>query len=73
MRLFYGAQSGLEMLYMNDKQNDFVNYYDEDTFKAFAAVSPRPHMDDPIPLDEGDHRLVGNAQHSIFQRDRLAL
>jgi ferredoxin--NADP+ reductase len=52
VRLFYGAKSGLEMIYMNDKQNDFVNYYDEDTFKAFAAVSPRPHMDDPIPLDK---------------------
>ena len=52
MRLFYGAKSGLEMLYMNDEQNDFENYYDEETFKAFSAVSPRPHMDDPIPLDE---------------------
>ena len=52
VRLFYGAKSGLEMLYMNDEQDDFVNYYDEETFKAFAAVSPRPHMDDPIPLDE---------------------
>jgi ferredoxin--NADP+ reductase len=52
VRLFFGAKSGLEMLYMNDKQNDFVNYYDEGTFKAFAAVSPRPHMDDPIPLEE---------------------
>jgi ferredoxin--NADP+ reductase len=52
VRLFYGAKSGLEMIYMNDKQNDFVNYYDEDTFKAFAAVSPRPHMDDPVPLDQ---------------------
>lgn len=51
VRLFYGAKSGLELLYMNDRQNDFVNYYDEETFKAFAAVSPRPHMDDPIPLD----------------------
>jgi ferredoxin--NADP+ reductase len=59
VRLFYGAKSGLEMLYMNDKQNDFVNYYDEETFKAFAAVSPRPHMDDPIPLDEA---LEKNAQ-----------
>ena len=63
VRLFYGAKSGLEMLYMNDKQNDFVNYYDEDTFKAFAAVSPRPHMDDPIPLDEA---LEKNA-HEVWE------
>lgn len=51
VRLFYGAKSGLEAAYMNDRQNDFANYYDEETFMAFAALSPRPHMDDPIPLD----------------------
>jgi ferredoxin--NADP+ reductase len=51
VRLFYGAKSGLEMLYMNDKNADLKNYYDEETFKAFEAVSPRPHMDDPIALD----------------------
>lgn len=51
VRLFYGAKSGLEMLYMNDKNGDLKNYYDEETFKAFEAVSPRPHMDDPIALD----------------------
>ncbi len=52
VRLFYGARSGLEMLYMNDKNGDLKNYYDEETFKAFEAVSPRPHMDDPIALDQ---------------------
>lgn len=52
VRLFYGARSGLELLYMNDKKDDFANYYDEETFKAFEAVSPRPHMDDPIALDD---------------------
>ena len=51
VRLFYGAKSGLEMAYMNDRQNDFEMYYDEATFKAFTAVSPRPHMNDPVPLD----------------------
>lgn len=51
VRLFHGARSGLELLYMNDKQNDFADYYDEDTFKAFEAVSPRPQWDDPIALD----------------------
>jgi len=42
VRLFFGAKTGLEMLYMNDKRDDFANYYDEDTFKAFEAVSPGP-------------------------------
>jgi ferredoxin--NADP+ reductase len=51
IRLFYGARSGLELLYMNDKDGDLTNYYDEDTFAAFHALSPRPHMSDPIALD----------------------
>ena len=51
IRLFYGALSGLELLYLNDKDGDLTNYYDEETFEAFHAISPRPHMNDPIALD----------------------
>ncbi len=52
VRLFYGARTGLEMLYMNDKRDDFVNYYDEATFEAFKVVSPRPHWEEPIALED---------------------
>ena len=52
IRLFYGARSGLELIYMNDKNDDLTNYYDEETFKAFSALSPRPHWGDPIELDK---------------------
>lgn len=52
IRLFYGAKSGLELLYLNDKDGDLTNYYDESTFEAFHALSPRPHWNDPIALDE---------------------
>lgn len=51
IRLFYGARSGLELLYMNDKDGDLTNYYDQTTFEAFHALSPRPHWSDPIELD----------------------
>ncbi len=51
IRLFYGARSGLELLYLNEKDGDLTNYYDEDTFEAFHALSPRPHWSDPIALD----------------------
>lgn len=51
IRLFYGARSGLELLYLNDKDGDLTNYYDQGTFEAFHALSPRPHMNDPIALD----------------------
>jgi len=51
IRLFYGANSGLELLYLNEKDGDLTNYYDEETFAAFQALSPRPHWSDPIALD----------------------
>jgi len=50
--LFYGARTGLEMLYMNDRRDDFAQYYDEATFEAFRALSPRPHWADPIAWEE---------------------
>lgn len=52
VRLFYGAHTGLDMLYMNDKRDDFSRYYDEETFKAFQALNPRPHWDDYIAIDQ---------------------
>ncbi len=50
VRLFYGARSPLEMLYMNDENSDLANYFDQPTFKAFQAVSPRPALEAPIAL-----------------------
>lgn len=50
--LFYGARSGLELLYMNDRVNDFTQYYDDESFEAFAALSPRPDWTDKISWDE---------------------
>ena len=51
VRLFYGARSGLEMLYMNDQNRDLANYFDQATFKAFQAVSPRPHFGESPALE----------------------
>ncbi|MDX2505651.1 MAG: FAD-binding oxidoreductase [Gammaproteobacteria bacterium] len=50
--LFYGAHTGLEMLYMNDKRNVFAKYYNEETFQAFKAISSRPHWGESIALDQ---------------------
>lgn len=52
VRLFHGARTGLEMLYLNDINNDLANYYDQPTFKAFQAVSPRPAFDAPAAIDQ---------------------
>lgn len=52
VRLFHGARSGLEMLYQNDENGDLGLYYDQPTFKAFTALSPRPHFREPPALGE---------------------
>jgi len=57
--LLYGAKSGLEMLYMNDRRDDFSQYYDEETFEAFRALSPRPNWADPIAWD---HAIAERAE-----------
>ena len=50
--LLYGAKSGLELLYMNEERDDFALYYDQETFRAFKALSPRPNWTDPIAWDQ---------------------
>lgn len=58
VRLFYGAKSGMDMLYMNEKNSDLTLYYDQETFKAFEAISPRPHFDEP---EDVERTLLDNA------------
>lgn len=52
VRLFYGARTGLEMLYMNEENKDLALYFDQKTFKAIQAVSPRPAMKAPVAIDQ---------------------
>lgn len=63
VRLLYGAQSGLELIYMNDKRDDFARYYDEGTFEAIKALSPRPNWADPIAWD---YAIEDRAEEIIF-------
>ena len=58
VRLFYGARTGMDLVYMNDQKNDLGLYYDEETFKAFEALSDRPHFDEPPALEK---KLMDNA------------
>jgi ferredoxin--NADP+ reductase len=39
VRLFFGAKTGLEALYMNRENDDIGQYLDKETFKAFRAFS----------------------------------
>ena len=42
VRLYYGARSGMDLLYMNDRNGDLANYYDEETFEVCNALVNRP-------------------------------
>jgi ferredoxin--NADP+ reductase len=66
VRLYHGAMSGFELAYMNDQNSDLKYYYDEATFKAFQALSPRPHFDVPVDL-EGAIAQNGDEVWSLLQ------
>ena len=51
VRLFYGARSGMDLLYGNDKDGDLTNYYDQASFKAFGAMISRPLASDSDTLE----------------------
>jgi ferredoxin--NADP+ reductase len=51
VRLYHGAMRGIELAYMNDQNADLEYYYDQETFKAFEALSPRAHFDVPVDLE----------------------
>ena len=68
VRLYYGAKSGMDLLYRNERNDDLVNYYDEATFKAFEGLSRRPWMDESNAIDR---TLEQNAEEiwSLMQDD----
>ncbi len=51
VRLFYGAKTGMELLYLNELNRDLGLYYDQESFRAFEALSPRPAFDTAPALD----------------------
>ena len=53
VRLYYGARTGTEMLYMNDLNSDLANYSDEKTFKAIQALRPNILGDEADALGGG--------------------
>lgn len=52
VRLYYGAKTGIDLLYMNDANNDLAQYVYQPTYQAFQAISPRPVFDAPVALDK---------------------
>jgi ferredoxin--NADP+ reductase len=52
VRLFYGDQGGMNLLYLNDKKDDLTHYYDDVSFKAFSALIDKPLRDAADGLQE---------------------
>jgi ferredoxin--NADP+ reductase len=52
---------------MNDENSDLANYFDQPTFKAFQAVSPRPALDAPVALGAALEQNAGEVWN-ILQR-----
>jgi ferredoxin--NADP+ reductase len=52
VRLFYGDRGGMNLLYLNDKQSDLGQYYDDVSFKAFEAFIDRPLANEADKLEE---------------------
>lgn len=58
VRLYYGARTGTDLLYMNDINNDLSNYYDQETFRAIQSLSHG------VLSDEADALRSGVEQHA---------
>ncbi|MCW8948446.1 MAG: oxidoreductase [Sedimenticola sp.] len=67
VRLFYGAKTGMDMLYMNDENSDLKEYYDEETFAAYNALAGRPHLADTDALEQSLEMHVEEAW-DLFQK-----
>lgn len=65
--LFYGARSGLELHYQNEKDDDLSNYYSEETFQSVHALSPQPLWNDSVVLD----RAIEGRSEEILEMLKL--
>ncbi len=66
VRLYYGARSGMDLLYGNDEQGDLTQYYDNPSFEAFRALLGRHNATEGESLQAtlDDH---GKAIWSLMQ------
>jgi ferredoxin--NADP+ reductase len=65
VRLLYGAHSSLELLYMNNARDDIATYFEEDTFEAIRALSPRPDWAEPIAWDDAVAERAGEIWNMV--------
>ncbi|RKZ37010.1 MAG: oxidoreductase [Gammaproteobacteria bacterium] len=65
VRLFYGAETGLERSYGNVPETDLGQYYEERTFKAFQILSAATHAGVPASLESVLEDNAGDAWELI--------
>lgn len=58
VRLYYGARSGTDLLYMNSVNDDLAQYYNQETFQAIQALRQG------LLSDEADALKGGVEQHA---------
>ncbi|MEW5788499.1 MAG: oxidoreductase [Pseudomonadota bacterium] len=73
VRLYYGARSGADLLYMNDENHDLDQYYDQATFQAIKALRAGLLSDEADALGQGvaDHageilKLVQDGRTHVY-------
>lgn len=59
VRLFYGARTGADMLYMNEVNQDLAHYYDQSTFQAIQSLSKGVLKDESDALQSGIEANAG--------------
>jgi ferredoxin--NADP+ reductase len=69
VRLYYGARTGTDLLYMNDLNNDLANYYDEKTFQAIQALRSNILADEADALGKGVEENAGEIWKLLQQPD----
>ena len=67
IRLFYGAKTGLDLLYMNDKNDDLTNYYSQETFQAYNALAGKPLLGEEKGLEKSLKEHLDEAWDLIQQ------
>lgn len=67
--LLHGARTGLELLYMNNRRDDFAQYYDEPTFQAITSLSAHPEWADPMAADYALEDRADEILHMVLEEN----
>ena len=67
VRLFYGDRNGLDLRYLNQVDEDLANYYVNDSFKAFQAITNTYIADETDALNHTIRNNLDDAWELLIQ------